>query len=666
MISVVIPLYNEEDSLPELFDSLEAVMAGIGDDYEYVFVDDGSVDKSLLILRELYEKSPHVRVTSFRRNHGKSAALSVGFKEAVGDIIITIDADLQDDPAEIPVLIRKLHEGADLVSGWKKDRQDPWTKRFPSKFFNFVTSMLSGLRLHDFNCGLKAYRGDVARTISVYGELHRFIPVLAGWEGFRVDEVQVRHFRRKYGKSKYGGERFLNGFFDLVTVMFITRRALKPLHFFGRISFVLFVLGSIPQIVFLVQYLGGQGLRVRPLMLAGFVLIIVALQIGSIGLLAEMISARSGQESSYALREHLSRDSQPSQYRGGIAHYTSMLAREFVPDHKVLVINFKRLYPSFLFPGKTQFDESGEPLDIESTRLIDSMNPLSFWAAARTIKSFVPDLIVFQWWQPFFAVAYAAIFLCHNVLPHERSFLDDILIRVAFLQCNRFFVQSQEDRRNLLTFKRDAGVVVHPHPIYDLFNRGRYSKESARRELGVTGRVALFFGLIRDYKGLPVLIDAFATVVEKIAATLLIVGEFYESKASCVARIRRLKLDDQVRVVDRYVPNEEVEKYFMACDVVVLPYLSATQSGIAQIAFAFDKPVIVTNVGGLPDVVDDGVTGYVVPPKNPDALSEAIVKFFDGAKEDYMSEAVSRAKQRFSWKRCRELLIEMGEAPLPR
>jgi glycosyltransferase involved in cell wall biosynthesis len=308
MISVVIPLYNEEESLVELFENLEEVMAGLGVNYEYVFVDDGSVDKSLLILRELYEKSEHVKVLSFRRNRGKSAALSVAFKEAKGDIIITIDADLQDDPAEIPALIKRLQEGTDLVSGWKRDRKDPWTKRLPSKFFNFVTRAMSGLRLHDFNCGLKAYRGEVARSISVYGELHRFIPVLAAWEGYRVDEIQVRHFKRKYGQSKYGGERFLNGFFDIMTVMFITRRALKPLHFFGRVAFVLFVIGVIPQIIFLIQYIGGAGLHVRPIMLLGFVLIIVALQIGSIGLLAELISARGGQEPVYALRERLTRD----------------------------------------------------------------------------------------------------------------------------------------------------------------------------------------------------------------------------------------------------------------------------------------------------------------------------------------------------------------------
>jgi glycosyltransferase involved in cell wall biosynthesis len=309
MISVVIPVYNEEESLPELFEKLEVVMGELGDDYEYVFVDDGSVDRSLVFLRDLHQRCGQVNVISFRRNYGKSAALSVGFKEARGDIIITIDADLQDDPVEIRALIKKLEEGADLVSGWKRNRQDPWTKKLPSKFFNLTTSLLSGLKLHDFNCGLKAYRGEVARTISIYGELHRYIPVLAAWERFKVDEVEVRHFKRKYGKSKYGKERFLNGFFDLVTVMFITRRAMSPLHLFGRIAILLFLIGIIPQIYFFFQYLGGAGLRVRPIMLGGFVLVIVALQIGSIGLLAELISARSSREPDYVLKEYLVRES---------------------------------------------------------------------------------------------------------------------------------------------------------------------------------------------------------------------------------------------------------------------------------------------------------------------------------------------------------------------
>ena len=308
-VSIVVPLYNEEESLLELFERLEEVMKPLGSDYEYIFVDDGSVDKSLLVLRELHERSERVNVISFRRNYGKSAALAVAFREARGEYVVTIDADLQDDPAEIPTLLQRIHEGADLVSGWKRNRQDPITKTLPSRLFNGVTSLMSGLKLHDFNCGLKAYRKEVVRTINVYGELHRFIPVLAGWEGFRVEEVKVQHFKRKYGHSKYGSKRFLNGFFDLVTVMFVTRRALNPLHFFGRISVVLFMLGIIPQIFFLIQWISGDPMRVRPIMLAGFVLIIVALQVGSIGLLAEMISARTAREPNYAYREYLVRHS---------------------------------------------------------------------------------------------------------------------------------------------------------------------------------------------------------------------------------------------------------------------------------------------------------------------------------------------------------------------
>jgi glycosyltransferase involved in cell wall biosynthesis len=312
MISVVIPVYNEEESLPELHNKLEEVMHALQVDYEYIFVDDGSVDGSIGVLRELHGRSPRVNVISFRRNYGKSAALSAGFKVVKGDIVITMDADLQDDPAEIPKLIDALNSGYDLVSGWKQKRRDPWTKTIPSKLFNFVTSKFSGIRLHDFNCGLKAYRRRVVDIISIYGELHRFIPVLAGWEGFRVGEIPVRHFERKHGKSKYGSRRFLNGFFDLVTVMFITRRALSPLHFFGRIAVVLFTVGIIPQLYFFVQWLGGTGLRVRPIMLLGFVFIIVALQIASIGLLAELISSKSAKEATYALKDHLIGGEPPS------------------------------------------------------------------------------------------------------------------------------------------------------------------------------------------------------------------------------------------------------------------------------------------------------------------------------------------------------------------
>jgi glycosyltransferase involved in cell wall biosynthesis len=303
-LSVVIPCYNEEASLRELLERIEGVVDREGYDCEYIFVDDGSTDRTLPVLREMRERNPRVGVISFRRNYGKSAALAVAFEAASGEVVVTMDADLQDDPEEIPNLLAKLEAGADLVSGWKTDRKDPISKTLPSKLFNAVTSLASGIKLHDFNCGLKAYRREVTRSITLYGELHRFIPVLAGWEGFRVAELPVRHFQRKYGHSKYGARRFLNGLFDLVTVMFVTRRALNPLHFFGRIAIVLFVVGALPQLWFFAQWIAGEALRVRPIMLLGFVLIIVSLQIASIGLLAEMVSARSARDSSYALKEY--------------------------------------------------------------------------------------------------------------------------------------------------------------------------------------------------------------------------------------------------------------------------------------------------------------------------------------------------------------------------
>jgi glycosyltransferase involved in cell wall biosynthesis len=303
-ISVVIPCYNEQDSLPELFEKLEAIRLEMKCDYEYIFVDDGSTDRTVAVLRDLRSRSPHVGVISFRRNQGKSAALNVGFHAAEGDYIVTMDADLQDDPAEIPALLRKIESGADLVSGWKSNRQDPVSKTLPSRLFNKVTSLATGLKLHDFNCGLKMYRRDVTESIHVYGELHRFIPALAAWEGFRVDEIPVRHYKRKYGQSKFGARRFLNGFFDLMTTMFVTRRALNPLHFFGRIAMLLFALGLAPQIFFLIEWSMGKGLHVRPIMLAGFVLVIVSIQVLSIGLLAELISARSARDTVFAFKEY--------------------------------------------------------------------------------------------------------------------------------------------------------------------------------------------------------------------------------------------------------------------------------------------------------------------------------------------------------------------------
>jgi glycosyltransferase involved in cell wall biosynthesis len=301
-ITVVIPLYNEEESLVELYSGLTGVLEDFAKGHELLFVDDGSTDGSLGTLRELRARDRRVKIISFKRNFGKSAALQEAFRAARGDIVITIDADLQDDPNEIPGLVEKLEEGFDLVSGWKTDRKDPITKTIPSRLFNFVTSIASGIRIHDFNCGLKAYRGEVVKRISVYGELHRFIPVLAAWEGFRVAEKPVKHYERKFGESKFGVSRFLNGLFDLMTVMFITRRASSPLHFFGRVALVFLAVGGGISLYFLIIWLTGQGLRVRPLMVGGLVMVVIAIQIGSFGLLAELFS--SGRERTFSLREY--------------------------------------------------------------------------------------------------------------------------------------------------------------------------------------------------------------------------------------------------------------------------------------------------------------------------------------------------------------------------
>jgi glycosyltransferase involved in cell wall biosynthesis len=362
-------------------------------------------------------------------------------------------------------------------------------------------------------------------------------------------------------------------------------------------------------------------------------------------------------------------------YRGGIAHFTSLLAREFSKEHSVSVVNFKRLYPSFLFPGKTQFDDSASPLQVESARLIDSLNPFTFITTAKFVARRKPDMVVFQWWHPFFAFSYACvafllrrmantkiIFLCHNVLPHEASAFDRILIKIGFLFVDAFLVQSKEDQKNLHHLKKNAVSAFNPLPTYDVFNRGDVSTDQARETLGIKGRVILFFGLIRAYKGLKILLEAFAKSLREVETTLLIVGEFYEDPEQYTSLMDRLSIRDKIVLVDHYVPNEEVETYFKACDVVVLPYLSATQSAIVQIAFGFDKPVIVTRVGGLPDVVDDGMTGYLVPPGDPDALAGAMVEFFTHGDAAAFEKNIQAAKDKFSWRRCVEKLLMLADS----
>ncbi len=305
-LSLVIPLFNEEESLVELSNSLKLVLDGLRLKYEILFVDDGSTDNSFKILQDIHRQNHHIKAIRFRRNFGKSAALSAGFHDAKGDIIITMDADLQDDPGEIPHLIERLNSGYDLVSGWKRNRHDPISKTLPSRFFNFVTARLTGIKLHDFNCGLKAYRKELAKELKIYGELHRYIPVLAHWSGYQVGELIVQHHPRKFGKTKFGPGRFWRGFLDLLTILFTTRYITRPLHLFGAWGLISFLLGLAIEVYLSVEWIRGQtALSNRPLFLVGILLIIVGIQFVSIGLLGEMITKTQQSGREYAIREVL-------------------------------------------------------------------------------------------------------------------------------------------------------------------------------------------------------------------------------------------------------------------------------------------------------------------------------------------------------------------------
>jgi|WetSurMetagenome_2_1015567.scaffolds.fasta_scaffold04705_5 glycosyltransferase involved in cell wall biosynthesis len=351
-------------------------------------------------------------------------------------------------------------------------------------------------------------------------------------------------------------------------------------------------------------------------------------------------------------------------YRGGISHYNTCLIRELSAAGDVRAINFTRLYPGFLFPGKTQLDESERPLAADSERLIDSINPFTWIRAGARAARGAPDLVLVQWWHPFFAPAMFTIclvtkllrrskvvFICHNVLPHEKSLLDRLLAALAFSVADGFLVQSREDRKKLLRIRRNVPVLVHPHPIYDFFGTGNLSQEAARAKIGSSaGPLLLFFGLVRPYKGLSCLIEAMPLIREKVPAKLLVVGEFYEETAPYLALVERLGLGDAVRFENRYVANEEVEGYFVASDLVVLPYVSATQSGIVQIAVAMSRPVVVTDVGGLSEAVAPEKTGFVVPPRDPAALAGAVVRFFEEGWAAKMAPRFEEEKKRFSWK----------------
>ncbi len=305
--SIVVPLFNEEESIPELASWIDRVMQKNKFTYELILVDDGSNDHSWHVIEGLSTDNKAIRGIKFQRNYGKSAALQTGFQLASGDVVITMDADLQDSPDEIPALYDMItKDGFDLVSGWKKKRYDPISKRIPTKLFNSVTRLMSGIRLHDFNCGLKAYRKSVVKSIEVYGEMHRYIPVMAKWAGFnKIGEKVVAHQKRKYGKTKFGLERFFNGFLDLISISFVTRFGRKPMHLFGLLGTLLFMLGFLIAIYlayskfFLMEY----RMTERPLFYFGLLAMVLGTQLFLAGFLGEMISRTGPERNKYLIEK---------------------------------------------------------------------------------------------------------------------------------------------------------------------------------------------------------------------------------------------------------------------------------------------------------------------------------------------------------------------------
>lgn len=355
-------------------------------------------------------------------------------------------------------------------------------------------------------------------------------------------------------------------------------------------------------------------------------------------------------------------------YKGGIAHYTSLLYRALSSKHNVEMISYKMQYPKLLFK-KEQKDYSDDMFRIDQTEfLIHTANPFNIIKVGKKIRQKQPDMVIIQWWHPYFAPCYWILekvigkkikktFICHNVFPHERFPLDKFLTRTVLKHGDGFIVHSQSDGKDLLTIKKNADFRYNPHPTYNAFKVGNLTRQQAREQLHIAydAKILLFFGFVREYKGLKYLLQAMADIKDKIAdIRLLVVGSFGNDKQNYMNLIKESGISNCVEVMDDYIPNHEVEKYFAASDLVVLPYESATQSGIVQIAYGFEKPVIVTNVGGLPDVVEDGKTGYVVEPKNGKALAEAISEYFMQHKQEEFTQNVKKEAYRFSWDRMAE------------
>jgi len=357
-----------------------------------------------------------------------------------------------------------------------------------------------------------------------------------------------------------------------------------------------------------------------------------------------------------------------SPYRGGIAHYNTVLCNELKKTHEVQAISFTRLYPKKLFPGADQRDpNSKEKIECDSTEIIDSINPLTWIKAANKVKETNPDLVILYWWTPYFTFNFRALtalikqktnakilFICHNVSPHDARFVDKLLTKQALKNANYFIVHAKEEKENLLKIIPNAKVIQHVHPIYNVFKE-KYIKSNVIKDLNLRKKVILFFGFVRKYKGLKYLVRAMPKLVEKYSELdLIVVGEFWNDGLEDKEELLSSPVKDHIKLIDYYVPNESVGNYFEACDICVLPYITATNSGIVQTAFGFDKPVIVTRVGGLPEVVEHNKTGLVIDPESSDAIVEAVIDFYDNNKS--FTENIEKEKDRFSWSKMIEVI----------
>ncbi|MBU0628857.1 MAG: glycosyltransferase [Nanoarchaeota archaeon] len=361
-------------------------------------------------------------------------------------------------------------------------------------------------------------------------------------------------------------------------------------------------------------------------------------------------------------------------FRGGIAHSNTMLCSNLSKNHDVTSISFKRLYPKILFPGKAQKYEEKRKFDIKVEHIIDSINPFNWLSVFFRIRKINPDIVILLWWTIFLAPFSFTLLLllnlfsnikicilCHNVLQHEKRFFDNFLTKLIFKRADYFVVLASIDLKNLKHMVPNAKVKVFVEPTYDnFFSEAGISKEEAKKRIGLNGRVILFFGFVRPYKGLMYLIDAMPFVLKKINLTLLIAGEFWGDKDKYLHQIEKNNLSGNIRIVDKYLPDEEVPLYISCADVLVLPYTSATQSAILQTSFGFNKPVITTNVGGLPDFVRNNETGILIPPKDSKKLADAIIDFYITKKEKKFVNNIKSKRNLFAWNESREKILFHG------